>query len=1594
MASLDYRLNPLYAIRECSPCGALYNKSCGCSKGGLIDKFVRNPNKMPDLSQRPPIVCVKCGNPVEGPFCQGCALWRKKLKEVWFTTCHENGINQDLLNTFESSDDDTNVVNAPREPFVMESFVNNALCAGGGGGGNVGGVAYDRLLEVPFCYDDDDDEESSIPLKDIISELPPCVAITPDSPKTNSLIMEDEHLDTILKTESDELIKSSIEDLVQIPSESEDSSKGECDLPPYDDSSKNHDLTFSNPLFDINEDFTSSDESFSKEDIPNENFKIFSNPLFDLDEEITSTKVDQIDDEVLENTNSILPRIEYLCFNAKSDLLESLLHRDTSINDSQKIDFLLDEFAGELTLLKSIPPRIDDDNLDPEGEIHLVERLLYDNSSPRPPKEFNSENPTVSFSPSPILVEDSDSLMEEIDIFLDGDKSIPPGIESDDFDLENDDNSTSHHEFESFHIDYPDSGNSTIDVVEDIPDPGICIEVESTRFLSTLSPVIDTLLSFSSENKDKVFNHGVLASKDKSSSSLSYAYLSACYAQVIWMKTQLLDYGYRYNKIPMYCDSKSAIAISCNLIQHSRTKHINTRYHFIKEHIEKGTIELYFVGTEYQLADLFTKALPKERFENLVHRIVIIREQPQQIILADKLVTTKYQGIGRCNNYAVLPNISCPKECKIVGWLLVDHALSYALTAKKMLQLCVSTPILEDTASGNSAHPFIAPATLQFIQPFLNIIGYQGNVEKVSAFYMKNLSQPWQTMFKVFNHCLTSITSGHDQTKINILHIFHAVINRVHVDYVVLLWWDFLHCVQLKKDVIQYPRFTKLIIFDLMKKFAFTPQRLEEDYHSIKNDIPLEYKDYAKEFVGVDVPTIQPQPVESTQGTNRTPRAPRTPNPATAIVDDVVSKKKKRKRVARETSSPRPSLKVRIKQKSSSITSIPPPNDDRERDEIHELGSHKDKLKIVDDDDEEKKKDDKKDDDYNDDDDHNDRASIKDYVTRSLEVRNEEKQTPISTILRSPRIYLSLDKDIFQELAVSTLPPPATSSKQSKPISKGVQTPRVDGVLNDIVPKIASNATNDLINDNLLRIVGSVVQNEKEASQATMKMDLQSQVADQELWDFLRTKYEKSSISSGSCITYTFRKRDHDDHHQDDAPPEGENRAKSQKRSKDWDAWVDVQVIDEDEVIPEDETPELIEENPNEPPRYLYNKDLFNLKYENTKEKRYVLSLHKIHAVSFPKEDLEERMKRWNDIEDMYYLCLNKKVNYREKELLSSLMTFIRNHVIWERVHDFRLRIESYHIKINLTKPTLIFPGIEACDPYSIVDKPDTGLIYLNNIGEKRVMNLVEIVKFCDATLKKVLKEVKLKIFETKFLKKAPLLGELDLDIMKSYEREITKRLSHLVQIRRWESFVNGRPILSTLKRQSFILSNTKDRWVWDLNGSGDFLVKDVRSMIDDFMLPKEPVATRWIKRIPIKVNVFSWKVRHDRLATKSNLILREQLLNDFVAVVTLKKNLFRRDVVSVGHLNISFFANVGGRILGIRGFHLYMSFDRTHLPGKRCQVNSPTSSCWYSYQKNIALQLEPQLMEVREYGTKSQVCRQLCAGPAYTNLPREKTLN
>nr|GEV83158.1 hypothetical protein [Tanacetum cinerariifolium] len=291
-------------------------------------------------------------------------------------------------------------------------------------------AAKAQSWKLLVCYDNDDDDESYNSLKDnIISELPPYSADTLSEP-IDSLSMGDEHPDPILATKSDEFIKSSVENLVPNPSESE--GEYECDVPAGF-------TTFSNVLFNADYDFDSGDDQLtSDEDFPK---KIYSNPLFD--EEIIPMKIynTPIFGSTQRNTYGCYFIIDQHPFNAESDLIESMPNHNSSITISSKIDSLFDEFAGELTLLKSIPPRIDKTDCHPKKETRFAKRLLYDNSSPRPPEEIVSDNSNAdieSFSPSSIPNKDSDSHKEEIDLPFNPDDPMPPGIEEEDYDSESD----------------------------------------------------------------------------------------------------------------------------------------------------------------------------------------------------------------------------------------------------------------------------------------------------------------------------------------------------------------------------------------------------------------------------------------------------------------------------------------------------------------------------------------------------------------------------------------------------------------------------------------------------------------------------------------------------------------------------------------------------------------------------------------------------------------------------------------------------------------------------------------------------------------------------------------------------------------------------------------------------------------------------------------------------------------------------------------------------------------------------------------------------------------------------------------------------
>ncbi|GJZ71617.1 hypothetical protein Tco_0635468, partial [Tanacetum coccineum] len=133
--------------------------------------------------------------------------------------------------------------------------------------------------------------------------------------------------------------------------------------------------------------------------------------------------------------------------------------------------------------------------------------------------------------------------------------------------------------------------------------------------------------------------------------------------------------------------------------------------------------------------------------------------------------------------------------------------------------------------------------------------------------------------------------------------------------------------------------------------------------------------------------------------------------------------------------------------------------------------------------------------------------------------------------------------------------------------------------------------------------------------------------------------------------------------------------------------------------------------------------------------------------------------------------------------------------VIWKRVHDYQLGLECYQHKVNLTAPTLTLPSIKEETLLTITSDPVVGLIYENNKKEMRVMDIKEILKFCDATLKRVLKKVKKFNLDVKHGDADPYLSREDVEYMMFYEDYIQECLRHCDQMRRWESYVIRRPL-------------------------------------------------------------------------------------------------------------------------------------------------------------------------------------------------------
>ncbi|GKB85917.1 retrovirus-related pol polyprotein from transposon TNT 1-94 [Tanacetum coccineum] len=276
------------------------------------------------------------------------------------------------------------------------------------------------------------------------------------------------------------------------------------------------------------------------------------------------------------------------------------------------------------------------------------------------------------------------------------------------------------------------------------------------------------------------------SSKKQTSTSISsieakYIAMSGCCAQILWMRYQLSDYGLAYNHVPLYCNNKSAIALCCNNVRHSRSKHIDIRHHFIREQVKNGVVELYFMRTEYQLADIFTKALPRERFKFILPRLDTMADIniPDDDMPAEQAPTiapptrtddqilplSKWVPIGKSNyvldvqksqrNQIFSIDVAILKNTNFTGPSRHPLRFLYQLDEQWFnLHKEILRDALDITPT-NDNNPFVAPPSSDTVIEYVNTLGYPCTLRNMSAMSVNALYQPWRAILSMINMCLT-----------------------------------------------------------------------------------------------------------------------------------------------------------------------------------------------------------------------------------------------------------------------------------------------------------------------------------------------------------------------------------------------------------------------------------------------------------------------------------------------------------------------------------------------------------------------------------------------------------------------------------------------------------------------------------------------------------------------------------------------------------------------------------------------------------------------------------------------------------------------
>ncbi|GJR25280.1 hypothetical protein Tco_1101512 [Tanacetum coccineum] len=960
------------------------------------------------------------------------------------------------------------------------------------------------------------------------------------------------------------------------------------------------------------------------------------------------------------------------------------------------------------------------------------------------------------------------------------------------------------------------------------------------------------------------------------------------------------------------------ILISCNPVQHSKTKHIDIRYHFIKEHVEKGTVEIYFVGTEYQLADLFTKALPKERFEYLVHRIVVAGDGVPEV---DGWVTWWTVGAGVVDGGGV----GCA-ACGGVEWWCAalggeEDGSKYRL--KFMLDKKELSFILDDFrtifhlphANDNNHNSFVPPPSFSDMVPFYKQqLGFTMELKTSSSFKTTGLLQPWQTLCKIFSKCLTTRVTGWDQPPLQIMQMMYCFVNNVHVDYAELF---FPEISRRARDM-----YHNLQDDDIMKNIFNSGRHKDKVGMQIPDWMITEemkhtehYRMYAEVF-GLDVPLTQSQPTESTQGTHRTLSAPRSPTP---------------KKDTSESSAPKQSTVIHFRfrlpeRRSTRLTPpAPVPTVDKADEMILQdtlqvsLAEHKSQEEqearenvelvnkhlaseeiekmvegsgnVIDDslplrNDEPQipgtRLEPKSDKESPEVEITNDEEMEITNVVIPVNVNEEEEEitnevyelkrrekgriieesrsTPFPTPNRSTKTHTNLVSSDIEKLQELTVTDTQTTTSSRSPNTKLSKTYRLLSLFKakpawfkryknffqelqgcytylfgHLKERFLSMNSFDTLADHLQEVmVESLPTMVDTHIKEQVKKQVPEQVRDKVpvyvaeglIMERKKTKEEMERMIAKAIL-------------QERGNMQAENLYKLIKQLTIHSFLKEDEITDEVYELKRKEKAKNVEESRSTPfPTPIRSpRTHTNLKGSLGPEK-IVLSLHKFPAIIFNDDDIEERTSRWNPHANIFYTKRQKDPGKPKEEVYSNskIIQVIKTYwelghehkfitkivarranecivfptmqkqgcyglyqysssMIWERVYDFQLGIESYQQKVNLTAPTIYFPGVEKHKMFSIVYEPVDGIIYKNIKKEKRVMRHSEIHKFCDATLNRVLEGLKSYNNDVKYGYVQRELTDDEVEYLKLFEEEIEVRLKCRNQMRRWEMYVNGRPL-------------------------------------------------------------------------------------------------------------------------------------------------------------------------------------------------------